>query len=283
MEQTSTYDKVTANFNKTFPSNHGTVTSQGSPKPVPIIKTGRHPNIDQWASATNGGGPINASHQPWRNDANTPNNNRPFTQTTIDSYLCPSNILVRDDDNYGISHYVGNAGNILSPTNTIAFLDSCATGSFRGQHQNGILLHDNNNDLSFLVRIPDIIDGTSNTVMVGEIRTSQNVTATFFQAPNLPLWSGGNNDGGCRTTFMGSHLRLGDVLFPINRPPTPNVAPTTANLQHESDLSFGSFHPGGAQFALADGSVRFISQTVNTQQIYRNLVSRNDGVAIQLP
>jgi prepilin-type processing-associated H-X9-DG protein len=38
---------------------------------------------------------------------------------------------------------------------------------------------------------------------------------------------------------------------------------------------FGSHHPGGAQFALGDGSVRFIPQTI-AAKAYANLGNRHD-------
>jgi prepilin-type processing-associated H-X9-DG protein len=42
---------------------------------------------------------------------------------------------------------------------------------------------------------------------------------------------------------------------------------------------FGSEHPGGANFAFGDGSVRFISQTI-AQNVFSNVANRRDG---QLP
>ena len=40
-----------------------------------------------------------------------------------------------------------------------------------------------------------------------------------------------------------------------------------------------SFHPGGGNFAMADGSVRFISQNINLNTI-SNLICRDDGVPL---
>jgi prepilin-type processing-associated H-X9-DG protein len=50
---------------------------------------------------------------------------------------------------------------------------------------------------------------------------------------------------------------------------------TTALL---NDIPFGSQHPGGTNFAVADGSVRFIQQGINLGT-YKSLASRNGGEA----
>jgi hypothetical protein len=42
------------------------------------------------------------------------------------------------------------------------------------------------------------------------------------------------------------------------------------------ELSFTSFHPGGAMFCLGDASVRFVPYTINLT-VYQGLGSRNAG------
>jgi prepilin-type processing-associated H-X9-DG protein len=43
---------------------------------------------------------------------------------------------------------------------------------------------------------------------------------------------------------------------------------------------FGAYHPGGANFTLADGSVRFISETIDVPT-YQHLGHRADGQLIE--
>ena len=45
------------------------------------------------------------------------------------------------------------------------------------------------------------------------------------------------------------------------------------------EVSFGSYHVGGAHFTLGDASVRFISENIN-QSVYNALGSRNGGEVV---
>ena len=53
----------------------------------------------------------------------------------------------------------------------------------------------------------------------------------------------------------------------------------TANYEVPRVNSFGSLHPDGATFAMADGSVRFIKQTI-AQPTYHSLGTRAGGEVI---
>jgi len=176
-------------------------------------------------------------------------------------YLCPSsNLLAFDNDGYGASHYCGNAGN--------AFADY-GCGAFPGKLQNGLLLFANDNDWTEVVKFDDVVDGLSQTILVGEVGLSQDVGPRQTDHGCFPIWAGGNNDGECWAWNMGSCLRLCDGEFPINR-----------RTGQESNLSFGSNHGGGAQFALGDGSVRFIPDDIDPEA-WRRFGSRNDGFSAE--
>jgi len=46
--------------------------------------------------------------------------------------------------------------------------------------------------------------------------------------------------------------------------------------------AFRSQHPGGAQFALTDGSVRFVAETIE-HSVYQAVSTRAQGEAVSLP
>jgi len=86
---------------------------------------------------------------------------------------------------------------------------------------------------------------------------------------------------------LGGRLGIGDVTLsafvPINfRIALPDGAPgapaTLGLLEEQRVCAFGSSHPGGANFTLADGSVRFVSQTISTILLQR-LCTRRGGEA----
>lgn len=232
-----------------------------------IINTSRaHPqgfNIDGWDSRHTTGG---------LNGLATSVNH---VKNVLEPFLCPSNAIPnKDNDGMGVSHYVGCAGTsgTLSSFPCPANCNSTGCATWKGSQQLGMLTNDNDNYTTWSWKMADCVDGTSNTIIVGEIGVSQDVSPTNIGNGNLPLWAGGNNNGGCNgVTTVGGHLRFGDQLYFLNRKTGP-----------ESNASFGSYHPGGAQFVFVDGSTHFIPNTVNTT-IYAFLCDRRDGQAVQLP
>ena len=203
--------------------------------------------------------------------SNTIGNNA--AQTVLPALICPSDILPQQANNgYGKSNYLGNAGNIRNwPTQML--VDWGCNAGVRGDTLNGVFRNSNNNTNIYPTAIRDITDGTSNTVCIGEVTESLNVSVSALNDGAFPIWAGGNPNGrGCGDEFgLGSHLRLMDQVTTINR--------RTGN---ESMLSFGSQHPGGAQFLFGDGSVAFLSENVDFTT-YERLGQRNDGQVVTIP
>lgn len=107
------------------------------------------------------------------------------------------------------------------------------------------------------IAMADVIDGTSTTLMVGEISWYNNVTGTRYRTwvrgcDNAPVCSGARN-----------------VVNSINSP----------SIAIFNDIAFGSMHPGGANFVLGDGSVRYIGDTINLGA-YRSLASRSGSEVV---
>jgi prepilin-type N-terminal cleavage/methylation domain-containing protein len=276
MEQMPLYQQIDAVFG---PAQPAVATN---PKPNMLLKTmAVHPNIDSWAAGATQAG------QPWDNRNAL---HQTAIGTNLPSFRCPSSALPRvDDDNDAAASYVGCIGTVS------LHYDSWAGGNNPNAvtHQNGILIYSNNNTRTIATDMAAIGDGTSNTILVGEVGQSQDVNPRITNHPCFPIWAGGNVDGGNNSRFIGSCLRITGHGGVLDTPTLPIVAPMNMKLPippptpsntstHISNMCFGSYHPGGAQFTLADASVRFIPDTVNAT-VYMALGGRDDRVPAQLP
>lgn len=181
--------------------------------------------------------------------------NATFLKTQIPGYKCPSDpqqdrFLIRQDGGgpvlaeLPIANYIGTFGPEslddceLSPGN----LPVLADGTCKGR---GMFYHNSS------VRMAWITDGTTNTFMVGERKTRKDLD--WFTS-----WPGMIADGEeafQRVCGSADHV--------------PNHAAT-----HFDD--FSSHHVGGAQFCLGDGSVRFISENMNSS-LYQSLATIQGG------
>ncbi|MCA9119178.1 MAG: DUF1559 domain-containing protein [Planctomycetaceae bacterium] len=136
----------------------------------------------------------------------------------------------------------------------------------------------------YSVNLRDVTDGTSNVIAMGEI---------------LPQHSNWQLNG-----WVWSDSCYGHTGWPINQKvwdpwnekQTPTMLPNpnmpgcqtvgTANMGMSrgsiTSSGFRSSHPGGAQFVLCDGSVQFLSETID-YLMYQRLGDRRDGEPVTLP
>ena len=111
---------------------------------------------------------------------------------------------------------------------------------------------------------PSLIgDGLSNTIMIGEVIQGD-------VAGHTNRWpTAGRHVDSLRTTDN-----------PVNTPAGEGV--TYSNYGNPCNGAFGSRHPGGANFAFCDGSVHFVSETIDLA-LYRLLGQRMSGRTKELP
>jgi len=111
-----------------------------------------------------------------------------------------------------------------------------------------------------VVTMGSIIDGTSNTLMLAERSVTLPAGKNDYRT-----WTRGNSggSGACK-----------NVTHPIGA-----QIYTTNNF---NDISFGSNHPAGCQFALGDASVRFVAENIDVN-LYKVMSSMDGGENAQLP
>ena len=132
------------------------------------------------------------------------------------------------------------------------------------------------------IKFRDITDGTSNTGMLGE---------RCYKFNNVLMGAG--NVIGCSPLMTGYKSRTRAINSALGIPYW-GINQTVTAWQHQN-RGFSSLHPGGVQFALCDGSVRFISDTIDfransisgmknpnegVDSTFERFLSKNDGQPI---
>ncbi|HEY2252376.1 MAG TPA: DUF1559 domain-containing protein [Planctomycetaceae bacterium] len=195
---------------------------------------------------------------------------------TLPALLCPS-----DDP------IPAQGGSVFAPCNYAPSLGSCGMLSYGycpqyeytsvsptgTQPWGGSTPQKSTGPFSFYTTIcqkfSDITDGLSNTIFMGEIRGK-------CGGPEFATGGWGWQD---------PHAFYFATNGPINYPTCPGegagVSQTGCNSLRSYDTSngFKSRHAGGAQFLLGDGTVRFLSQSID-YDTYQRLGKRNDGQPI---
>jgi prepilin-type N-terminal cleavage/methylation domain-containing protein/prepilin-type processing-associated H-X9-DG protein len=132
-------------------------------------------------------------------------------------------------------------------------------GSPGQQQMNGLVYMLSHNSIA------SITDGTSNTFMMAE-RAHGKFPPGDINCWNW--WTSGNFGDTMFTTFYGMNV-FNKAPFNVNRGPVCS----SDGGPDEFVSSPSSFHPGGANFAFCDGSVKFIKDSVSSWSINPSTIS----------
>lgn len=238
--------------------------------------------------------PWQTGYQPWR--------------TEVSTFRCPSDPGI--GVTLGRTNYAACLGDASDKVNwggkneAGLYRDPAAGGSATG-YDDWIMTRSRASDRGVfrgrhVTRFRDILDGTANTIMGGEIATSQGnreiiadvagSTFAFSGAgqvvpsrlrepvtivdPNRPQFL---NPGVAVRNARGDRWADGRLNYSgfqtILPPNSPSV--TTTNDNSEGIFSAGSRHQGGAHVLMADGAVKFITDSVESGNQNQSMVQRD--------
>jgi prepilin-type N-terminal cleavage/methylation domain-containing protein/prepilin-type processing-associated H-X9-DG protein len=167
----------------------------------------------------------------------------------------PSNPVLPDGSYWGLTSYGGNWGaNFPLPNASI-------TASTPPLVKDAVFSYNSKTALT------DIADGTSQTILLGEASHFEPLYAYLNAAaqsdPYNYAWQSAFWNGGSLGTARRPLERI-NYVFPASVATNPPKAGTPAynDLVNKRMTCYGSMHPGGANLAFSDGSVRFVSETI---------------------
>jgi len=227
--------------------------------------------------------PIFSQYQFVHNGQNSTTNRNLLASLRSNIFFCPSSPLQR------YTHITSQVPHAPQPTyaGIAGIVDSRAIQVERGLvNGNGVLPPNK------AVKIAEVTDGTSNTIMMGEqsdFGFDTNGTAREMRSSGVFSFTAGSNGNGTpgeATTWNGAHVyQTTCIRYPIN-----HKAYTTnrgLGIGNTSDLTLGgeankpiqSIHPGGAHVLLCDGSVRFANQNMQFE-MFKDLCQRASNQVI---
>jgi prepilin-type N-terminal cleavage/methylation domain-containing protein len=194
--------------------------------------------------------------------------------TVLPVYRCPSLPLPSHFDFDGIrdrvpASYRGNSGS-ESTSDDRSTIPIPGTKSLEDPHQNGIFFACRG------VNFAEVSDGLSTTLLAGESATDPQFSKDgnamdvwYIGSPQIdPCRCDGGNGGTEFTEAVGSTYERMNLR---------ELDPAASGMLMET--AFGSYHAHGAYFLMGDGSVRYLSETMDLA-IYRSLATRNGNEVV---
>jgi prepilin-type N-terminal cleavage/methylation domain-containing protein/prepilin-type processing-associated H-X9-DG protein len=202
------------------------------------------------------------------------NGNAALAGTILQAFLCPSDGTA-DPTERLTGGYYGPGGSLRGSATNYDFITSDYDFSVCNYWRDSAGTKRRMFGENSTTKPGSVTDGLSNTFALGE-------TTRYHANGSAFAWA--------YRTWVMVGIDPGTSDPGINHWHLPHVHPTWQNPPYTPVIgrirtwwaAAGSLHPGGCQFAMGDGSVRFVSQTVDTTTLER-LCSMGDGQVVEVP
>lgn len=173
-------------------------------------------------------------------------NNLPIAAEPVTDFLCPS--MLRERNNADGGRTYGEGSYLIS-----------FSSEYRGRPNGAFDAPPSSPNQPYRLSLAAFRDGTSQTLLFGEIDNSVNWEGEGFSGQLNHVWAQGYWFN-ARGHFSGT--------YNLSRP-----VPWTAFAEHRT---FRSDHPGGVQFCFVDGSSRLLA-TSTDREVLKRLATRDGG------
>jgi type II secretory pathway pseudopilin PulG len=189
--------------------------------------------------------------------------------TTIDPFLFVGEYRLMMPSYVGVSGATPNEESGFAETR----VNVCCAPTPDGQIAAGGVLLPNST-----VELSDVLDGTSNTLVIGETSETAVDQAGLvwrIDGGHRPGWTMGTSGKGTPPNFLGAvpAWNLTTVRYPIN---TRQYKLPGIDSDHGPNNPFVSGHPGGVNGLVLDGSVSFLANELDVRHL-SSLATRDDS------
>ncbi|MGB7328845.1 MAG: DUF1559 domain-containing protein [Rubripirellula sp.] len=229
---------------------------------------------------------------------------REAIETVVPTYLCPSDV---GDPRFATTFSDTSEGTTGGLSYMFSYGSGTKTNYDDRYRTDGMVWTDS------WAGFRDCLDGTSNTVLLAETVLGDQTSGLAEASPSGPHrrianWGGTTSNAGAPGFLSGGVLIENpdlDTIFPalissyrgnrgeswirgvpyatvINGYQTPNSRIPDIGIHGRGFYASRSYHTGGSQHALLDGSVRFLTDSID-RDLYHAIFSRDGREVVQVP
>lgn len=131
----------------------------------------------------------------------------------------------------------------------------------------------------------DFVDGMSNTLCLSEVIATDGLSTGTTSPDIRGVWINPGMGASIFSTFTGPNSRVNDIIPSCDAQilvdkPNDKLACTANNSDPNVYAAARSYHTGGVNALLCDGSVRFVSENVDLVTIWQAIGTRQNGETV---